>query len=80
MEQKIIQVGNSLAVTLPAHFVKGRGIKPGQKIFVDTDIDSDLIQMSTIKKSISTITPEFKEWLERFNKKYKNSLAELATK
>lgn len=78
MEQKVIQVGNSLAVTLPASFVKGRKLKAGQKVYVHADADLDMVQVSTDKKAAASLTPEFKEWLDAFNSKYKDALKELA--
>lgn len=83
MEQKVIQVGNSLAVTLPANFVKDRNIKAGQRVIVRQDLEADSLVVapsgSSIKKA-SGITPEFLSWLEKFNKKYKTALTELAKK
>lgn len=80
MEQKVIQVGNSLAITLPTQFVKNRKLKAGQKVFVDANTDPEMIHVSIGKKPIPSITPEFKQWLEAFNKKYKDALTELANK
>ena len=83
MEQTIIKVGNSLAVTLPASFVKDKKLKAGQKVMVrqDLEVDALVVQSSgkPFKKS-SGITPEFLEWLEKFNDKYKTALTELAKK
>jgi len=83
MEQTVIKVGNSLAVTLPASFVKEKKLKAGQKVIVRQDLEIDAVVIapegSPIKKS-SGITPEFLEWLEKFNKKYKTALSELAKK
>ena len=83
MEQKVIKVGNSLAVTLPAGFVKEKKLKAGQKVIVRQDLEVDALVVaslgSPIKKS-SGITPEFLDWLEKFNNKYKSALAELAKK
>jgi antitoxin component of MazEF toxin-antitoxin module len=80
MEQKVLQVGNSLAVTLPAGFVRERKIRPGQNVFVDLDLDYDMVRVATSKKTVSSVTPEFKDWLDKFNKKYKKALTELAGK
>ena len=77
-EQRIIQIGNSVGITLPSGFVKSKGIKPGQKVFVDEDVDSDMIHVAVKSKSAPRITPEFKDWLDKFNKKYKKALTELA--
>ena len=83
MEQTVIKVGNSLAVTLPSAFVKDKKLKAGQKVIVRQDLEVDGLVVaplgSTIKKT-SGITPEFLEWLEKFNSKYKSALTELAKK
>lgn len=82
MLQKIIQVGNSLAVTIPSSFVKEVKLKAGQRVMVDGDSNSAMLTMqSIIKPSRGTgITPEFLSWLKKFNNKYKNALTELAKK
>ena len=83
MEQTVIKVGNSLAVTLPSSFVKEKKLKAGQKVIVRQDLEVDALVVaevgSPIKKS-SGITPEFMDWLEKFNNKYKSALTELAKK
>lgn len=82
MLQTIIQVGNSLAITIPSSFVKEVKLKAGQRVMVDGDPDSAMLTMqSTIKPSRDAgITPEFLSWLKKFNNKYKNALTELAKK
>lgn len=81
MLQKIIQAGNSLAVTIPSSFAEMLGWKAGEKVLViaDTDLETLKIQQQkTILKS--GITPEFHNWLKKFNAKYKTVLEELAKK
>ncbi|MBI4097062.1 MAG: hypothetical protein HY428_01470 [Candidatus Levybacteria bacterium] len=80
MEQKVIQVGNSLAVTLPSSFVKAKKIKAGKKVYIDASAAIGLVQVRTSGEKTSGLTPEFFSWLEKFNKKYKNALTELAKK
>lgn len=80
MEQTVMKVGNSLAVTLPSSFVKEKKIKAGQRVFVEADSSVDLIQVRTKDIGYQTLTPEFYDWLKRFNAKYKNALTELAKK
>lgn len=75
-----MQVGNSLAVTLPKQFVDGKKIKAGQKVLVDTDVDLSLVQIRTKNSLAPKLTPEFKQWLDTFNARYKTGLAELANK
>lgn len=36
MKQKVMKVGNSLGVTVPANFVRSIGIVPGSKVRVKT--------------------------------------------
>ena len=79
MQQTIIKVGNSLAVTLPSNFVKESNLKAGQKVFVEADSELDLIQIKT-QTNNKTLTPEFYDWLKKFNAKYKTALTELAKK
>lgn len=82
MLQKIIQVGNSLAVTIPSSFAKEIKLKAGQKVMVDGDADSAMLTIqSSIKPARDAgITPEFLSWLKKFNNKYKDALTELAKK
>lgn len=80
MQQTIIKVGNSLAVTLPSSFVKTSKIKAGQKVSVQTDAGFGTMQVSTKNDAEQTLTPEFYTWLKKFNSKYKNALSELAKK
>lgn len=83
MEQKVIQVGNSLAITLPSSFVNDKKIKAGQKILVRQDLGADVLVVATsgsLSGKASGITPDFLDWLEKFNKKYKIPLTELAKK
>lgn len=75
-----MQVGNSLAITLPKHFVKARKLKAGQKVFVDADPSVDILQVRTNGKISSTLTPEFKQWLDKITKKYGDTIRELAKK
>jgi len=78
--QTVMQVGNSLAVTLPKQFVDGKKIKAGQKVLVDADIDLSVVQIRTENSVSPKLTPEFKQWLDKFNSRYKKGLTELAKK
>lgn len=40
--QKILKVGNSLGVTLPANFVKNLSLKPGDSVEVVQDVGNSL--------------------------------------
>lgn len=80
MEQTIMQVGNSLAITLPRLFVKARKLKAGQKVYVDADPTVDILQVRINGKAASALTPEFKQWLDKITKKYGDTIRELARK
>lgn len=81
MEQKVIQVGNSLAVTLPSTFVKSQKVKAGQKVYIEGVEALGLIQVRISGDGkTSGLTPEFFSWLQKFNAKYKDALTELAKK
>ena len=81
MLQKIIQVGNSLAVTIPRSFADTLGWKAGAKVVVTEDSDSEILKIHQEKTTHKAgITPEFYNWLKKFNGKYKTVLEELAKK
>lgn len=85
--QSIFQAGNSSVVAIPKHIMKDLNIKTGQKVFVDTLPDGETI---VIKKAINnnknrvkagnktSLTPEFKKWLDNFMIEYKPILKKLA--
>jgi len=79
MIQNIIQVGNSLAITLPAQFVKKAGYKAGDKIIVEHDAERKMaVIMPRKMEGRSHLTPEFYEWLDRTSKRYEKAIIELA--
>jgi len=79
MLQKIIQVGNSAAVTIPKSLMEEINLRVGDQLEVEGDHQ---LEMLIIKKKNSPykskITPEFKDWLDKFIKKNASLLAELA--
>ncbi|KKQ36255.1 MAG: hypothetical protein US54_C0075G0009 [Candidatus Roizmanbacteria bacterium GW2011_GWA2_37_7] len=81
MIQTIIQVGNSLAVTLPAQFIRKSGWKAGDKIMVEHDAEKQMALIMPKKmEGTAHLTPEFYEWLNKTSKKYKEAIIELAHK
>ncbi len=81
MLQKIIQVGNSYAVTIPSSFAEEVGWKAGEKVVVTADVESETLKIQQQTSVLrSGITPEFHNWLKKFNAKYKNVLEELSKK
>lgn len=82
MLQKIIQVGNSYAVTIPRAFADKTKWRAGQEVFVDADAETRTLTIQPKNASVqkSSLTPEFLIWLKQFNAKYKTVLTELAKK
>lgn len=79
MTQTVIQVGNSLGVTLPAEFVKKHGLKKGSKI--NTLHTADVVSYSTKTKSTQYIDAKDQEWfdlIKEVESKYGKALDELA--
>jgi len=80
MKQKIIKVGNSAAITLPASFVREAGLSVGSEVIVEPNTTYNVLFVKPKNSSYKTkITPEFKEWLDGFIKKNTPLLKKLAT-
>ncbi len=80
-KQKIIKVGNSLAITLPASFVKEGNIKTGDEVIVEQNATYKTLYVKPVSKGYTPkLTPEFYEWLESISKKYEGVIKELAKK
>ena len=79
-KHKIIQVGNSAAVTIPQPFLKKAGWKVGDEIYVEADPQENMLTLRDSNETTykSGITPEFKDWLDSFTKKHAKLLKELA--
>jgi antitoxin component of MazEF toxin-antitoxin module len=77
--QKIIKVGNSLAVTLPASYVKEGNLRVGDEVVIET---APIYQTMLVKPKKSAnqaqLSPEFFEWLNKFTKKNSVMLKKLA--
>lgn len=78
MEQTVLKVGNSYAVTLPKAFVKEAKIQAGQRVFVDADPALEVVQIRTSTSQFPGLTTEFKQWLDRVSEKHADLIRELA--
>jgi len=77
--QKIIKVGNSAAITIPKEFLDESGLKVGDEIAVEANGKLKSIYAKPQKMSDqAALTPEFKEWLDKFTEEYKPILKKLA--
>lgn len=70
MTQKLIQIGNSTGVIIPAEELEKLGLSKG-----DT-VDLDIKPAGKLKST--KVTPEFLDWADSFNKEYGESLQKLA--
>lgn len=79
MLQKVIQVGNSLAVTIPKDFASLVKFRAGQKVAVETDVVAKMLLVKPMSQAgRSSLTPEFFDWLESISSKYEKVIKELA--
>lgn len=84
MLQKVLQVGNSAAVTIPVPILNDLGLMIGDQVEVKTSGKTIKIEVMPAKKinlkKSSGITPEFVASVDEFIKEYKGVLEELAKK
>lgn len=72
MKQKIIRVGNSIAITIPQNVVKEKNLKVGQEV---------QFEVEPVKKARkTTLTPDFLNWVDTYIEKNRPALEELAHK
>jgi len=90
--QKVIKVGNSLAVTLDQAFVQQTNMKVGDRLAATYRPDMKLFSMADMKSGVSDkakaqnesraivsgkITPELEQWTDNFLKENKEALEAL---
>lgn len=79
MLQTIIQVGNSLAITLPKAFTQKAKFQAGDKVFVEANADIPAVYVRSAKADAGpTLTPEFKSWLDGIAKNEADIIKALA--
>ncbi|EKD67990.1 MAG: hypothetical protein ACD_48C00122G0008 [uncultured bacterium] len=79
MLQKIIQVGNSLAVVLPKPFTKLANFKVGDYVSMETNEHIHAIYIRPKQyEDQPGFTPEFKIWLDDIASKEKDTIQALA--
>ncbi len=77
--QKIIKVGNSLAVTIPKDMLAQVHYKAGQLVVLESDNELGILLVkprSLMKNKMAN--PEFKDWLDEFTEKNAKLLKKLA--
>lgn len=79
MVQKIIRVGNSLAVVLPKQFVEKASLHAGEEVVIETNLDmrAAYVRPKTHANQPG-LTPEFKQWLDQVVKEEEDIIKALA--
>lgn len=80
MLQKVIKVGNSLAVTMPKDFLNVSKIQAGDKVYVDVDKSTDVMVVSTKENPLKGVSPDIAHWTAKFITNNRQTLEELANK
>ena len=80
MLQKVIKVGNSVAITLPKDFLNNAGIKAGDRVHVDVDKSTDVMVVSSKENPFMGISPDIAHWTVKFIMNNLQALEELAKK
>ena len=78
-KQKIIKVGNSYAITIPAEFVKEGKLAVGDELVVEHNAQNGSRYIQKASKRLKPgLTPEFFEWLDETIEKDKDLIKQLA--
>ena len=81
MIQKVIQVGNSLALTIPKSFIDKTGFKAGDEIFVHQEPKSRSLIITTKEQAKKMkMSPDLFSWLNAIEEKYSEAIKKLAQK
>lgn len=79
MTQKVIKVGDSVAVVIPKKSLKGLGIHPGDEINVEVNQQTKIMSISPLSKS-SKRQQKIAELTFSFINRYRKDLEALARK
>ncbi len=79
MLQKIIQVGNSLAITIPKQFISESGLRAGDLMFVQPDsATKTLVVTDEANASSVRLNPQLFSWLKTIEETYGPAIKALA--
>ena len=76
-KQKIIRVGNSVAVTIPKEVLNKTGWKPGDEVMVEADRVGEAMGVYTVGSN-SRSSADVSAALEKINKRYGPALKKLS--
>ena len=77
MIQKVIQVGNSLALIIPKNVASRIGWKKGQKVHVSDDPRAKTVTVSA-EPLTDGLTPQYYQWKQAFLDKNKDLLTRIS--
>jgi putative addiction module antidote len=77
MTQKVIKVGDSVAVIIPKKSLKELGIRSGDRVNVEVDNKQHKISFSPVVKEVDK---ELLDWTKKFIGRYRSALEALADK
>lgn len=80
MLQKVIKVGNSLAVTIPRDFLNKAKIEAGDNVYVDVDKSTDVLVVSKKETPLMGLSADIAHWTAKFIGANRQALEELANK
>ena len=81
MKQKLIKICNSVGIIIPNEIRQEAGLTLGDSVAVGYNAYEQSINVNKEdRQKHASLTPEFYDWLKKFNAKYKNALTELAKK
>ena len=80
MLQKVIKVGNSVAITLPKDFLDNAKVKAGDRVHVEVDKSTDVMIVSSKENPLMGISPDITHWTAKFIGANRQALEELANK
>lgn len=76
--QKIVKIGNSYGITLPAAFIKQSGWKQGDEVVVEGSGTDKMLLIKPKNFNKVKLSPEFFSWLEEISAEYEEAIKELA--
>lgn len=77
-KQKIIKVGNSYAVTLPASYVRDIGYTYGDEVMVETNTKYKMLTVVPIGTKLPGVSAGLEQWLDEIEHKYDKTIKKLA--
>ncbi len=77
MTQKVIKVGDSVAVIIPKRSLNDLGIRPGDRVSVEVDKKQRKVSFSPVVKEVDK---ELLDWTKKFIERYRPALEALANK